>query len=112
LLPDTAICGEKEKPALLLMLTVGFHVAPLSVLRLNDISDNTSSVFCCVQTTNRFDPDAAPSSEELLSLSCALALLLPSNKTTKEDSSRTMRGYAKTDFAMNAFNIVILAVGI
>jgi hypothetical protein len=66
------------------------------------MSDNTSSVFCCVHTTNRFDPDVAPSSE-LLSIACALALLLPSRITTNVDISRAMREYTKTDLAMDAF---------
>jgi hypothetical protein len=47
----------------------------------------------------------------MLPLSCALALLA-FIRTANVDRSSAMREYAKTDFAMDAFNVVTLAVGI
>jgi hypothetical protein len=55
--PDRAICGSEDSPRFLLKLTVGFQVAPLSVVRLYMISPLPG--LSSLHTTCRLEPDAA-----------------------------------------------------
>ena len=79
--PETDIWGFTLVPGSLLKFTIGFHVAPLSVLRRKNISQFPGVL--SLHTTNLFAPEAAAISSELLAWEILLLTITKREETRR-----------------------------